>query len=329
MDIEVTFEKSQGNQVFTGWNLYFILIYFLNMVNLERSGTGSLGEFAPAALMAFQIVLVSVLVYTNGMKRSLATLGIAEVPFKITQIIDGSLLDGNFTFIIVMFISLALAFTGLYRGRDVLERRGTVLKFVVLPVLIALSFMVLPVSGALYLHFDVVWTFLILFTFPITVLVIDLVFNRIIGKERILYNPGLTHHMIEESDHTIAATLGNFTIFFCTRCTGMILGVLFSVYTIITFKIEFNSLTALLLDIFIPMPVFIDWGSQRFGLRTSSTTSRIITGGLTGFGFYLITFSTIDYPIGSSIILGTYFVIFFLIYLISNRRYYYEDEDDF
>jgi uncharacterized membrane protein len=147
------------------------------------------------------------------------------------------------------------------------------------------------------------------------------------GIQRSIYNPALTHHMIEDADHTIGVKIGKVTVFFCTRCTAMLSGLFFSMYGFATLRLGIDPLLAFVLDIFIPAPVFIDWGLQRFGYRKATTRSRIATGALTGLGFSLVPLASPGYSIHAAIVLMSYFAVFFLIYFLSARHGYYQKED--
>jgi len=144
---------------------------------------------------------------------------------------------------------------------------------------------------------------------------------------RVIYNAALTHHVEEDADHAIGIVLGKLTVFLCTRCTAMLSGLFFSMYTFATLRLNIDPFMAFFLDIFIPAPVFIDWGLQRFGYRKATTRSRLITGALTGFGFALVPHASPGYALHAAIVLISYFAIFFLIYFISARRGYYNKDD--
>lgn len=162
---------------------------------------------------------------------------------------------------------------------------------------------------------------------PATVAVLHVAFVVLVKERVFVYHPLLTHHLIEEADHAIPATFGKLTVFTCTRCTGMFAGVALSAYTLFVLAIRIPPVVAFVMDIFVPMPIFFDWGTQRLGYRTSSTASRVMTGALTGFGFYLLTFTAPDYTLPAGLVLLAYFVIFFLIYYVSGRRGYPGDGD--
>ncbi len=159
-------------------------------------------------------------------------------------------------------------------------------------------------------------------TIVLAIIVLHVIFFGVYKVPVDVYTAALAHHIEDDADHSIMVTFGNLTTYLCTRCTGMILGISVVFYFFQTVGIVIPSLVALIMDIFVPMPIFIDWGTQRLGYRKSTTNSRLFTGALTGFGFFLLTFSIIEYPVISGLVLCAYFVIFFLIYFLSFRRGY-------
>ncbi|MHA1794446.1 MAG: DUF2085 domain-containing protein [Promethearchaeota archaeon] len=176
-----------------------------------------------------------------------------------------------------------------------------------------------PTTSALLLH---------VFIYPLGFILLYFVFFRLFPRKKEIYNVFLTHHDIEQSNHTIKLTIGNFSLFLCTRCSGMIAGLALSSYFFLTFNIYISPFNALILDIFIPLPVFIDWGTQKFGFRTSNTFSRILTGGLTGLGFQLLSISMKEYMIWSGLLLIIYFsILFFLSFISFDRSFSFDDEN--
>ncbi|MDD7793191.1 DUF2085 domain-containing protein [Clostridium sp. 'White wine YQ'] len=78
--------------------------------------------------------------------------------------------------------------------------------------------------------------------------------------------------------------LGNYQFPLCARCTGMTLGYILSIFTLI--KIGSIPISIVLLAI-----MFLDWLIQFLGLLNSTDTRRLITGILGGYavvGSYLI-----------------------------------------
>lgn len=150
----------------------------------------------------------------------------------------------------------------------------------------------------------------------------------------------LTHHPTSASDHTFYLKFGRTKIYFCSRCSGVILGGLFAVFAThmleLVFQTEFNGELALLLIIILPIPGIVDWGTQRLLLRKSTTGSRIFTGFIIGNALHFMSF-TYKYYFFTFMILIIYFsIIGALIYfghkkemkLLRMEDYPYLDEEE-
>ena len=160
----------------------------------------------------------------------------------------------------------------------------------------------------------------ITFLIPLSLFVYDKV---LANEERVVYNLFLTHHPVDASDHAFAFKFGRTYIYFCSRCSGMIIGLIFSIFFIhVVEKIihsVFDPSIALLLIIILPIPGLIDWGTQRLLLRTSSTSSRIFTGFIIGVAMNLVSF-TEDYKVVAFIIISIYFGILLILFYIGQKR---------
>jgi uncharacterized membrane protein len=166
------------------------------------------------------------------------------------------------------------------------------------------------------------------------------IYDKFLAKdERDLYYMWLTHHPVSASDHTFYLKFGRTRIYFCTRCSGVIIGGLIALFsTYLTQKIlgvEFNAEIALLLCIILPLPGIIDWGTQRLLLRKSTTGSRLFTGFIIGLALHFMSF-TYDYYFYTLLILTGYFSIFFLLVFLGHKKEmrlldeeYEEEYDDF
>ncbi|MFW9826769.1 MAG: DUF2085 domain-containing protein [Candidatus Thorarchaeota archaeon] len=160
----------------------------------------------------------------------------------------------------------------------------------------------------------------IIFIVPILLFLYDKVFAK---DERQVYQMLLTHHPISASDHTFFLKFGRTKIYFCSRCSGVILGgliALFSTYLFqLIFDVEFSPEIAILLCIILPIPGLIDWGTQRLLLRKSSTASRLFTGFIIGLALHFMSY-TYKYYFLTIIILITYFTIFGLLVYFGHRK---------
>ena len=143
------------------------------------------------------------------------------------------------------------------------------------------------------------------------------------SKEREIYNILLTHHPLIAKDHTFYLELGKTKIYFCSRCSGLVIGAIFSLFLTHIFELiyfqPFNPEISLIICIIFPLIALSDWGTQRLSLRKSNTKSRLITGILLGVAWRLLLY-TEKYYILMLVIIAIYFgIMFFLIYL-GNRK---------
>jgi uncharacterized membrane protein len=139
-------------------------------------------------------------------------------------------------------------------------------------------------------------------------------YDKILAKEENhLYYMILTHHPTSASDHTFYLKFGRTKVYFCSRCSGVILGGLFALFLThmieLIFQTDFNGELALLLIIILPIPGIVDWGTQRLLLRKSTTGSRIFTGFIIGNALHFMSF-TYKYYFFTFMILIIYFSIF-------------------
>lgn len=162
-----------------------------------------------------------------------------------------------------------------------------------------------------------------LFITPLFILVTDLILKRTANQFGCIYRILLTHHSEFESDHAIPINIGGYNIFFCTRCTAMFTGIIIGLFIesllILGFNITIDPNIALLSMIFLPIPGFIDWGTQKLGYRKSSDTSRVITGLLLGITLHLTTL-TEKGDITPFLIILVYFLIFSLLIYFGNKK---------
>jgi len=150
------------------------------------------------------------------------------------------------------------------------------------------------------------------------------IYDKFLAKdEKHLYYMILTHHPLSASDHTFYLKFGRTKIYFCTRCSGVILGglmALFSTYLIQKiYKVEFSAEVALLLCIILPIPGIVDWGTQRLLLRKSTTESRLFTGFIIGLALHFMSF-TYKYFFFTLLILTVYFSIFGLLVFFGYKK---------
>lgn len=160
----------------------------------------------------------------------------------------------------------------------------------------------------------------IIFIIPILLVIYD----RILAKdEKHLYYMILTHHPPSASDHTFYLKFGRTKIYFCSRCSGVILGGLFSLNFLYLIQkilhVEFSAEIALLLCIILPIPGIIDWGTQRLLLRKSTTESRLFTGFIIGTALHFMSY-TYKYYFYTVLILVIYFSVLGLLIFFGAKK---------
>lgn len=160
----------------------------------------------------------------------------------------------------------------------------------------------------------------IVFLIPILLILYDKAFA---ASEKHLYYMFLTHHPISASDHTFYLKVGRTKIYFCSRCSGVIIGGLFSLFVTYLLErilqIELSGEIALILIIILPIPGLVDWGTQRLLLRKSTTGSRLFTGFILGSALHFMSF-TYKYYFFTVLILISYFAVFFVLVYFGHKR---------
>ncbi|MFX1377591.1 MAG: DUF2085 domain-containing protein [Promethearchaeota archaeon] len=176
----------------------------------------------------------------------------------------------------------------------------------------------------IFVNFGVKFLFTMLVSVLLIVPVLLFLYDKALAnEEKQLYYMFLTHHPISASDHTFYLKFGRTKIYFCSRCSGVILGGLIALFTTyLVFKIyqiEFSAEIALILCIILPIPGLIDWGTQRLLLRKSSTESRLLTGFIIGLALHFMSYTYIYY-FYTLTILTVYFSIFGLLVYFGHKK---------
>jgi len=155
---------------------------------------------------------------------------------------------------------------------------------------------------------------------PLLVLIYD---RALANKEQHFYNLFFTHHPIYQSDHTFYLRFGRTYIYFCSRCSGVIIGglIIILVNDVLNRSIGFTiePEIAVILCIFLPIPGLIDWGTQRLLLRKSTTESRLFTGFIIGIALYYLSF-TDKYIIYMFFLIIFYFSVVGIALYIGQKR---------
>ncbi|MHA1104759.1 MAG: DUF2085 domain-containing protein [Promethearchaeota archaeon] len=155
---------------------------------------------------------------------------------------------------------------------------------------------------------------------PLLLIAYDKIFST---RERYVYNQLLTHHPISASDHTFFFQFGRTKFYFCSRCSGVIIGALISMFSVHLIELmsgaRLNPEIAVILCIILPIIGMIDWGTQKLKYRKSTTESRLITGFLIGIALNLLNF-TREYYFFMLIIITIYFGALFLLIYFGYKR---------
>ena len=119
----------------------------------------------------------------------------------------------------------------------------------------------------------------------------------------------LAHHYDERLNRTLRLTLFSWEQPLCTRCTAQWLS-----FAALACAIPFHSFgvhhyvwAAVLLV--LPLPALLDWVTQAWRLRESTTAIRLFTGSALGVGYGLELQAMVELDFVKAIIgLGVYFV---------------------
>ncbi|MHA1733783.1 MAG: DUF2085 domain-containing protein [Promethearchaeota archaeon] len=134
-----------------------------------------------------------------------------------------------------------------------------------------------------------------------------------------LYAEILTHHPPSMSDHAFGIVINGSKIYFCSRCSGMVVGAL-----ALSFLSNFVDLSTSQEFIFwacvvIPAPSLVDWGTQKLGLRTSNTPTRLVSGASIGMAMYFLSHVRGEYRFKVLGVVLVYFTVFFFLFFFGAR----------
>jgi uncharacterized membrane protein len=202
-----------------------------------------------------------------------------------------------------------------------------VTSFIIFWVIIAFQIFLYPGQFSLndiFINYGVKFLLTILISVLFVVPILLFLYDKVLAKEeKDVYNMFLTHHPISASDHTFYLKFGRTKIYFCSRCSGVILGGLMALFTTYLIskilQVEFSAEIALLLCIILPIPGLIDWGTQRLLLRKSSTGSRLFTGFIIGLALHFMSY-TYKYYFYTMLLLTVYFSIFGLLVYFGHKK---------
>ncbi|NHI91636.1 MAG: DUF2085 domain-containing protein [Candidatus Lokiarchaeota archaeon] len=136
-----------------------------------------------------------------------------------------------------------------------------------------------------------------------------------------------SHHRkghIDYYTHTFRLSFKGRDIYLCARCTGIYVAFFsFFIFGIIFgfsfFQTRLNPYLSLFFAVMLVMPLLVDWGTQKLGLRESINPLRFITGFIFGIGFWFIQF-TIPIYFWALLTMALYSLAMYTITLIGRKR---------
>ena len=157
-----------------------------------------------------------------------------------------------------------------------------------------------------------------LFSAIIVVPILLIIYDKVLAStERNLYYLLLTHHPVSANDHTFYFQFGRTKVYLCSRCSGMVIGIILSLF--FTRIVQLSSELAFLIVIIFPIPGLIDWGTQKLLFRKSTTESRLFTGFIIGVAAHFISL-TGEYYFLTLIIVPFYFSILFILVFLGQKK---------
>jgi len=146
-------------------------------------------------------------------------------------------------------------------------------------VLVCLAFLPIPFLSCLFCVAGIILIFVGLITETTTVTSVE---RASIIKA--LFSLLLSHHTAEKHHRCIHLKLGSHELHLCARCTGSTIGLAIGLPLVLLLltSVQFENY-APALTAFLAIPAFIDWSTQRLGIRESQNAIRLVTGMLLGF----------------------------------------------
>ncbi|MHA1687877.1 MAG: DUF2085 domain-containing protein [Promethearchaeota archaeon] len=286
------------------FTIFFIILVHVSLSNLIGSSSTYFIETPNSPLLiGISLMIFGFFSTLTGPCRSFIAGFLGELLYQIgyfeTIHVEWCLLMGTFGFICGLNIYKPLKYL------KIKNIAFTLLVFFLASlggalVLLLFKFFSLESGGTIESAFsNPVWYFFLhgflstaLLSLPLLI-IYDFFLSR---KERIIYNELLTHHLSFQSDHAFYLQFGRTYIFFCSRCSGVIIGGLFSIFltTLLEngFNIMINPDFAVLVCMILPIPGMIDWGTQRLLYRTSNTKIRLLTGFILGIALHFMSFTS-------------------------------------
>ena len=152
------------------------------------------------------------------------------------------------------------------------------------------------------------------------------------GRQRLLglMNLVLSHHSASQVSRTIGVRILGREQRFCSRCSGQWTATAACVSLMLVFNVEFTLAVWLAVLALLPMPALLDWVTQTWGTRESTTPFRLITGSMlgVGVGFEIVAGARLDWAAfagGIGVATGYALAIFLLLRLRPPKADYMVD----
>lgn len=120
------------------------------------------------------------------------------------------------------------------------------------------------------------------------------------GRRRLLslLDLVLSHHSGSRVDRTIGLRILRGEQRFCTRCSGQWASTAACIILMLVFRVEFPLAIWMAVLALLPMPALLDWITQTWGIRESTTPLRLLTGSILGIGvgFQVVAGVRLDWP---------------------------------
>lgn len=307
---------------------FLILVYYYSSTYFGSISTNIINKNSISFAFNFTLLIYTTLAILAGPMHALIAGFLGELFFQL-----GFYEDIYLSWILV--ISLFGFISALYKYKPLRFHKGknVYYNFLILIVssIISMSLLIMlgtisPISSinsdpsVIGLNFLLESLVSITFIIPFLLILYD---KLLATKERHIYNLLLTHHPLSQSDHTFYLKFGRTYIYFCTRCSGFILGALFTTFLSdllgSILGIVITPEIAIIICILLPIPGLVDWGLQRLLIRKANTKSRLLTGFIIGIALYMLSYADEYYFLMLGIVIF-YFSIFGLLMYMGHRK---------
>ena len=150
------------------------------------------------------------------------------------------------------------------------------------------------------------------------------------GQLQRLLNLTLAHHTGTRINRTIGVRVLSWEQRFCTRCSGQWMATVAGVALMLAFRWDISLLFWMIVLSLLPMSALLDWITQTWGIRESTTPLRMLTGSMLGIGvgFQVVAgvrFDWLAFVGGIGVAVGYVLVIYLLLRLRPPQADYMAD----